>query len=81
MFVLFLLLQLARKATTAQIVLMFVLLTARHVDTWTVCAHVKRVGGVKIAQQVFLNVNKKLVIHDKLISYALVYILIMKLEP
>lgn len=53
MFVLFLLLQLARKATTARTVPMFVLLTARHVDTWTVCAHVKRVGWVIIAQQVF----------------------------
>lgn len=53
MFVLFLLLQLARKATTARTVPMFVLLTARHVDTWTVCARVKRVGWVIIAQQVF----------------------------
>lgn len=53
MFVLFLLLQLARKANTARTVPMFVLLTARHVDTWTVCARVKRVGWVIIAQQVF----------------------------
>lgn len=53
MFVLFLLLQLARKATTARTVPMFVLLTARHVDTWTVCARVKRVGWVIIARQVF----------------------------
>lgn len=53
MFVLFLLLQLARKAITARTVPMFVLLTARHVDTWTVCARVKRVGWVIIAQQVF----------------------------
>lgn len=53
MFVLFLLLQLARKATMARTVPMFVLLTARHVDTWTVCARVKRVGWVIIAQQVF----------------------------
>lgn len=53
MFVLFLLLQLSRKATTARTVPMFVLLTARHVDTWTVCARVKRVGWVIIAQQVF----------------------------
>lgn len=53
MFVLFLLLQLARKATMARTVPMFVLLTARHVDTWTVCARVKRAGWVIIAQQVF----------------------------
>lgn len=68
MFVLFLLLQLARKATTARTVPMFVLLTARHVDTWTVCARVKRVGWVIIAQQVFFFYHgcKIRVRHDKL---------------
>lgn len=68
MFVLFLLLQLARKATMARTVPMFVLLTARHVDTWTVCARVKRVGWVIIAQQVFFFYHgcKIRVRHDKL---------------
>lgn len=60
MFVSTLLLQFVRKVTTAQTVLIFVLLTAKHVDTQMVSAQIWRDGWVITAQSVFLNANKRL---------------------
>lgn len=50
MFVSTFLFQYVRKVTMAQTVLTIVLLTARHVDTQMVSAHVRRDGWVIIAQ-------------------------------